>query len=362
MPDLNRRKYDVLRLVDQHGPIGSIQLVELMQQRGYSIKDRTIRMTLSELDDAGLTIKVPGRGRTLTDAGSRELRHGDVGGRLERVRTHIATLTSRVSYDPIEDAGALVASSATVLKANLADSLAYLQRLAEEPFGPLPVSVREAPGSEGEAYQILVPSSITLDGVLLAHGINADLQSAGIIEYEPTEPDADTDPDVDTDPNTGFGNAGGRIHRYVDVISGEGSSIDVVALLIEAGRTDVGSIVDGGGHGLLVADDRTFPLNRLEETRDLTLATRSALGGVVAIERPRGDHQFGASDLPWGFGSITYAGSGELVLCALAERGLTESWSTLHGIADRTAFEPVHAIHAEEILGTRPDEVSVDDE
>lgn len=44
--ELDRRTYDLLRLVDRHGPIGSILLVEMMQLRGYDIKDRTMAATL----------------------------------------------------------------------------------------------------------------------------------------------------------------------------------------------------------------------------------------------------------------------------------------------------------------------------
>ncbi|MFB6269065.1 MAG: winged-helix domain-containing protein, partial [Halobacterium sp.] len=84
--ELDRRTYDILRLVERHGPVGSIQLVELLQQRGYELKDRTIRLKLSELDQLGLTEKVPGKGRQLTEAGRDELQQGDVRGRLEQVR------------------------------------------------------------------------------------------------------------------------------------------------------------------------------------------------------------------------------------------------------------------------------------
>ena len=184
--DLDRRTYDLLRLVDRHGPIGSIQLVELMQLRGYDIKDRTIRLTLSELDSIGFTEKVPGKGRRLTDSGRTELEQGNVSGRLEQIRARIATLTSRVSYDPIENTGTLVASCA-FLDADDADAARSLvDRLESLPLGPLPVSLEEASETEPGGYRLLAPSSITLDGVLLARGVNADLTTAGVLEYEPT--------------------------------------------------------------------------------------------------------------------------------------------------------------------------------
>ncbi|WP_336037083.1 NrpR regulatory domain-containing protein [Halobacterium yunchengense] len=334
--DLDRRTYDLLRLVDEHGPIGSIQLVELMQLRGYDIKDRTIRLKLSELDGLGLTEKVPGKGRRLTEQGRMELKQGDVDGRLEHIRARIATLTSRVSYDPIEDAGVLVASAAYLDAAAVDDALDVVERLDALPLGPVPVSLERSADNEPGDHRLLAASSITLDGVLLAHGVNADLATAGVLEYELPE---------DGDASTGV-ERGGRITRYVDVINGEGSSIDVITLLVEAGRSDVSSLLDGGSGGLLIGDDRDFPMNRFEEARDLTAATRDALGGVFDFQRPREKDGTSAGSSAWAFGSVTYVGTGELVLSALAERDLTDHWETLYGTVERNRLGAVEASRA----------------
>jgi repressor of nif and glnA expression len=323
--ELDRRSYDLLRLVDRHGPIGSIQLVELMQLRGYDIKDRTIRLKLSELDSIGLTEKVSGKGRRLTESGRTELQQGDVGGRLEQIRARIATLTSRVSYDPIEDAGALVVSSAFLDADAVEEALKLIEQLETLPLGPIPVGVEEAAKSEPGDYRLLAPSSITLDGVLLSRGVNAELSTGGIVEYLPTTDDESPD---DTLANTG--DLGGQITRYVDVINGEGSSIDVISLLIQANRGDVSSLIDGDGPGLLIGDDREFPINRYEEARDLTLSTRANLGGVVDFRRPREEEGFSDGNQAWAFGSLTYVGTGELMLTALHEYGLSDEWETLY--------------------------------
>ncbi|MWV39161.1 NrpR regulatory domain-containing protein [Natrialba sp. INN-245] len=332
-PDLDRRTYDILRLVDRHGPIGSIQLVELMQVHGYEIKGRTIRLTLSELDDLGLTTKVPGRGRRLTEKGREELEQGHVSGRLEQIRARIAQLTSRVTYDPTEDAGVLIASGAFLAEDDVADALSLLARLDARSFGPIPASFEESAENEPGDYRLLVPSSISLDGVLLTHGINATLTNAAVLEYEP--PADGTDDSSDRD---------GRIVRHVDVLNGKGSSIDVITLLIEANRSDVESVLESSETGFLLGDDREFPINRFEEARDLAESTRGELGGVVDFQRPRERTQFQDSNSGWAFGSITYAGTGELLLSALYEYDLTTSWETLYGMVSRHKLEPVQSI------------------
>ncbi|MGQ3413738.1 NrpR regulatory domain-containing protein [Natrinema sp. LN54] len=338
-PELDRRTYDLLRLVDRHAPIGSIQLVELMQLHGYDIKDRTIRLTLSELDELGLTEKVPGKGRRLTESGRMELEQGDVNSRLEQIRARIAALTSRVSYDPIEDTGSTVASAAFLDAADIDETLRLLERLDSLPFGPIPVSLEESGEDEPGDYRLLTSSSITLDGVLLSRGVNADLSTAGVLEYEPAE--ATTD---EADAGQSGVEHGGRIVRYVDVINGEGSSIDVISLLIEAGRSDVTSVIEGGETGLLIGDDREFPINRYEEARDLAVANRSSLGGVLDFRRPREQEQHPGGNSAWAFGSITYVGAGELLLTTLREYGLSDSWETLYGTIARNRLESVQAV------------------
>lgn len=326
--DLNRRKYDILRLIDDEEPVGSIRLVNLMQRRGYSIKGRTIRVTLSELDDANLTEKVPGKGRRLTDEGRAELARGNVSGRHEQIRERISLLTSHVTYDPIEDAGELVTSTLTVSEADLETALDSLERLDDSPLGPVLLSIEER---QDGLYQLSFPSSITLDGVLLTHGIDVDLKTAGLVEYT-TESDGESG-DGETTEN------GGRIIRYVDAISGEGSTMDPVSLLIEANRTNV-SAVTTSGTGLIIVDNREFPLTRYQEASDLSVATRDHLGGVLDLRRPRESGPFPAGGPSWDFASLTYSGIGEVAIALLAEVDVAEDWSTLSGLTPRVEFSP----------------------
>jgi hypothetical protein len=333
--DLDRRTYDLLRLIDGNEPIGSIRLVDLMQQRGYSIKGRTIRLLLSELDEAGLTTKVPGKGRRLTETGRHELRRGDVTGRLQQIRERISVLTSRVTYDPSEHVGELVTSAAYLDPDDLDDAFDALERLSASPLGPVLV---DAEGTDDGRVRLSFPSSITLDGILLSHGISSDLLTAGLVEYRP--PDADEDAEKS------------GIVRYVDTISGEGSSMDVVSLLIEAGRTDVEAVLDGET-GLLIVDAREFPLTRFAEGRDLTHETRDALGGVVDVVRPRESGPFPTGEPGWDFASLTYAGVGETALSLLYERSLLEDWETISGPRSVGSFERASVGRAGLVDGAR---------
>ena len=358
-PDLDRRTYDLLRLVNTHEPVGSIRLTERMHHRGYRIEDRTIRLALADLDEAGFTAKVPGRGRRLTAAGRAELDRGDVSGRLERVRERIAMLTSRVTYDPTEDSGDLVVGTVTVPRDSLPAVFDALRTVDDSPLGPASVGIVKADedsdasggdvdcnGTVGSAnrlrnrretdgesevgnesddrVRLAFPSSITLDGSLLSWGIDADLTTAGLVEYH--------------------GN-GDEVVRYVDAISGEGSTMDVVSLLIEAGRTDVDPALDGGT-GTLIVDNREFPLARFGEARDLAEGTAASLGGVVDVRRPREPGPFPLGGPGWEFASLTYGGIAEIAVALLCERGLADDWDTLFGTRSRSDLRSLPSAEA----------------
>ncbi|SEH39498.1 hypothetical protein SAMN05192561_101510 [Halopenitus malekzadehii] len=372
--DLDGRTYDLLWLVDRHEPVGSIRLVELMRRHGYSITGRTIRLTLADLDEAGLTEKVPGQGRRLTAAGRTELERGNVSSRLDHVRSRIATLRSRVTYDPLEDTGVLLVSSALVDTADLDPALEAIRSLHTSPLGPVPAAI-EPVGDGADRHRVLVPSSLTLDGVLLSHGIDTDLRTAGVVAYTPptARPDrsddaeaggaadvdvASTDADGSEDGDDGEGDGtdeegrfGGRIDRYVDVISGEDASVDVLSLLIEAGRTDTTPILEEGDSGVLAVDYREFPLTRYSEARDLVVATRDALGGVIDVRRPREGGPFPLGPPGWEFGAATYGGSGELAIAVLAERGLSSEWDTLYDTIDRDRLRPADRLETDGPFG-----------
>ncbi|TYT63602.1 NrpR regulatory domain-containing protein [Natrialba swarupiae] len=328
--DPDRRTYDVLRLLAEHEPIGSVRLTDHLRERGYSITERAVRLTLADLDDAGLTEKVGGKGRRLTANGRAELERGGVRGRVEQVREKLADMTSRVTYDPSTDTGDVIAGTVTVPRAKRDELEAVLERIDDSPLGPVAAGIEPVDRNGTDCLEVAVPSSVTIDGVFLSHGIESYPDTIGVVEY---------DPDSDDVPYEGPDQAenGGAIRRYTDVIGDERATLDVVSLLIEAHRTDVTSALDGEV-GLLVADNREFPLAHYETARELAVGTRNALGGSLDVRRPRESGPFPWGDPGWAFGSLTYAGGSECVISACVEADLALEWETLRGLRPRSTL------------------------
>ncbi|MFB6270924.1 MAG: NrpR regulatory domain-containing protein [Halobacterium sp.] len=331
--DTDQRTYDILRLLAEHEPVGSVHLTEYLRERGYSLTERTVRLTLSELDEDGLTEKVGGKGRRLTAAGRAELERGGVSGRVQHVRERLADLTSRVTYDPERDDGDLVVGTVRVPAAERDGLERVLSSLAASPLGPVVASV-ESVSVDGEEYvDVAAPSSVTVDGVLLSQGIDSHPETLGLVEYDPSP-----DPDSLTYDDDRPGRDGGAVRRFTDVIGDERATLDLVSLLIDAGRTDVTGALDGE-RGLLVADNREVPLARYETARDLATGTRDRLGGVLDLRRPRESGPFPWGEPGWTFASLTYAGAAECVISACVEAGLATDWETLAGVRPRAALD-----------------------
>lgn len=334
MPDTDQRTYDILRLLAQHEPIGSVHLTEHLRARGYSVTERTVRFTLADLDQAGLTEKAGGRGRCLTAAGRAELERGGVRGRVQHVRERLSDLTSRVTYDPDEDSGDLVVGTARV-PATARDELeGVLSAIDDSAFGPLVASIDSVTTERGEWLEVAVPSSVTIDGVLLSHGIDSHPDTLGLVEYS-----QDIDPADDPHDDAGT-TGGGVIHRFTDVIGDERATLDLVSLLIEARRTDFGTAL-AGDIGLIVADNREIPLSKFETAAELVSTTRDNLGGAFDLRRPREDGPFPWGPPGWTFSSLTYAGAAECVLSRCVETGIAVDWETLAGTRARETLRGV---------------------
>ena len=328
--DADQRTYDVLRLLADFEPIGSVHLTDHLRERGYSITERTVRLILSDLDADGLTEKAGGKGRRLTRAGRAELERGRVSGRTQHVRERLSDLTSRVTYEPTADEGTVVVGTVRVPAAERPALDRVLDRLDGSPLGPVAVAVTE----RGDDLEVAAPSSVTVDGVLLSHGIDSRPDTLGVVEYD-ADPAPGSLPYGDDTPAAG----GGAIRRFTDAVSDERATLDLVSLLIGAGRTDVAAAV-AGDTGLLVADNREIPLARYDAADDLVTATRDRLGGVFDLRRPRESGPFPWGQPGWTFASLTYAGMAECVIARCVESGIAADWETLAGVRPRSELSP----------------------
>jgi repressor of nif and glnA expression len=266
-----KKELAILRLLQKaDGPLASSRLMENLQAMGHEVSERTVRHYFQELDRRGLTRNLGKKGRVITESGLKELSSARVYDKVGLLAAKIDQLTYRMSFDLYKKSGTVI------INASLVD-IDLLSQVA-----PLVCQVYEAGYSMGTMMAIFEPGervggiivpenmvglgtvcSITLNGVLLAHGIPTHSSFGGLLELRERKPT-----------------------RFVEIIKYDGSSLDPLEVFIRSGMTDyAGAIANGNGRiGVgfreVPADSRDKVIALIEKLEDV------GLGGFLMVGWP----------------------------------------------------------------------------
>jgi hypothetical protein len=259
----------LIALSKMAAPASALRLVEYLTAAGQNLSERTVRLYLHQLDEEGLT-EARGRRRAITEKGLAELRAVQVLQRVGCLAARIDRMTFDMTFDLANRCGTVVVNLSLVETGQLVASAAHIASVFERGYSMGSLLAVLGPGETlGES---IVPEgmlgfctvcSITLNGVLLKHGIPTTSRFGGLLELR-----------------------NGRPLRFVEMIHYESSTIDPLEVFIRSGMTDCsGAIRDG--NGMIGAGFREIP----ENSRDLAveLADRVStvgLGGFLDIGWP----------------------------------------------------------------------------
>jgi repressor of nif and glnA expression len=228
-----KKELAILRLLQKADrPLASSQLMENLQAMGHDVSERTVRHYFQELDRRGLTSNLGRKGRVITELGLKELGSARVYDKVGLLAAKIDQLTYQMSFDLYKKSGTVIINV----------SLVDIDMLPQ--VTPLVCQVYEAGYSMGNLMAlfkagervggITIPEnmvgfgtvcSITLNGVLLAHGIPTHSNFGGLLELRERKPT-----------------------RFVEIIKYDGSSLDPLEVFIRSGMTDyAGAIATGNG-------------------------------------------------------------------------------------------------------------------
>jgi HTH-type transcriptional regulator, global nitrogen regulator NrpRI len=248
-------------------PLSSIRIAEMLCAGGYDVSERTVRLDLQRMSAEGL-IEVDGRrGCRITKLGHEEIGASSAMDRVGLLSSKIDQMTYRMNFDLATRSGQVVVNTTIVEPARLMKSLDDICRVFKAGFamGRLVGLIR--PGERiGDAeipqgyIGFCTVCSITLNGILLKHGIPARSRFGGLLELRSGQPT-----------------------RFVEMITYDGTTIDPLVVFIRGGMTDyLGAVRNGNGR--IGASFREVPA----ESRDsvLNLAEKVdaiGLGGFVKI-------------------------------------------------------------------------------
>lgn len=261
----------ILSVLKEAGrPLGSVQIRDELAAAGHDMSERTIRLYLQELDEAGLTEKHHQRRSAISPLGIKEHESVRIIEKVGFLSAKIDQMTFRMNFDLNARTGTVVLNITVVAPRQVRKYLRLMHMAFEcgysmgelmtwlspgENLGPL--SIPEGMVGLGTVC------SITLNGVLLKYGIPTVSRFGGLLGIEDRQPT-----------------------HFVEIINYDGTSLDPLEIFIRSGMTDyVGAVTSGNGR--IGASFREFPSESQPMVDDLVQRlSRIGLGGLMRIGRP----------------------------------------------------------------------------
>ncbi len=267
----HRKRLAILEVLrSAAGPVSSGKIAAALQDAGREVSERTVRLYLQELDEEGLTECVGRVGRRITGKGMEEFGAGSLLQRVGYMSARIDQMTYRMDFDLATRSGSVVVNTTLLTPEQLGSRLDKVQEVFRQGYAMGTLVALLEPGER--LGDLTVPKgmlgfctvcSITLNGVLLKHGIPVRSLFCGLLELHKAIP-----------------------VRFAELITYDGTSIDPLELFIRGGMTDyVGAITSGNGR--IGAGFREVPAESYEAVVNLAVQLdRIGLGAFLKVGQP----------------------------------------------------------------------------
>jgi len=326
--DHKRKIVAILSVLANAGrPMGSITISQRLAQKGIDLRERMIRYYLELTDKQGLTENLHRRGRIITDKGLKELDIAVVIDKVGFINSRIDELAYQMNFNETDMSGTVILNMSTVETDDpeqiiklTTDIMAV--NLGMGSFLQITQAGQTVQGSPEKVPKnnIIIGTicSITINGILLRHGIHMTTRFGGLLDLSE-----------------------GRPFRFSQIINYDGTTIDPLEIfikgkmtsVIQAARTGTGSIGASFREISIAAlPDTTAIIKRLEKI---------GLGGVLMIGRPNQP----LLDIPVSTGCIGLIVAGGLnPIAAIEETGLATVSHSLHNLGNFDQLTHIESI------------------
>jgi repressor of nif and glnA expression len=317
MDKREKKRLAILDVLSASGrPLGSARITDILTARGIEISERTVRLYLRELDEEGMTENLGRRGRRITDHGLEEADDARVLERMGFLSGKIDTMAYRMDFNPENCSGQVVLNLTLV---NIEDFRDEHRRLISKVFAKgYAMGKLLALFEPGEVFcGTAIPDgmvgigtvcSITLNGVLLRHGVPTVSRFGGLLELHR-----------------------GRPMRFVELINYDGTSIDPLEVFIRSGMANyIGAVTTGDGR--IGASFREYPAESVDIIHAVAAQLDTiGLGSLMCLGHP-GQAVFGIPVGPQRAGAVIIGGLNPMSI--FEETGLRVQSRALSGLVD----------------------------
>lgn len=317
---MERKRLSILRcLAHAPGAMSSEQITEQLVGAGSDLSERTVRLYLLRMDREGLTRYVSKQGRVITPLGRHELTQARVFDRVGFLSARIDQLTYGMTFDLARRSGRIVVNLSLIPRSVLKEAWPLMKRVYDAGFSMGKMVTLFGPGEQigevvipGDCVGVGTVCSVTLNGILLRHGIPVASKFGGLLEIERGKPS-----------------------RFVAIISYNGTTLDPLEVFIRSGMTDYERATRTGS-GRIGASFREVPAASRERiiamSRDLKAAGLDCIMELGLPGQP-------LRDIPvdqGGMGAIVIGGLNPIAI--VEEHGIKVVSKALSGLIEFSRF------------------------
>jgi repressor of nif and glnA expression len=323
-----KKRLAILRVLrESGGQLGSLKIAEKLVAAGHEISERTVRLYLQASDGEGLTENKGRKGHLITRRGLEELENARIIEKVGFLAAKIDQMTYRMNFNLSTGTGTVVVNVSIIEKNLLESAIPLMKSVFRAGYGMGRLMALFPPGERvGEAtveegmVGIGTVCSITLNGVLLAHGIPTCSRFGGLLDLQDSKPT-----------------------RFVEIIHYDGTSLDPLEVFIRSGMTDYSNAIKTGS-GRIGASFRELPAESRDHVNNLARRLdQVGLGGFIALGWP---HQ-PLLEIPVQQGRVGAIVMGGLNPAGiLEERGIKTHSLALAALAEYEIFFPYEELDA----------------
>jgi repressor of nif and glnA expression len=266
-----RNQLAILRVLQaaEH-PMSSARIAEQLVSMGHDMSERTVRLYLTELDNEGLTESLGRRGRRITAAGIEEYSAARAYEKVGFLAAKIDKMTYSMDFDLARRSGTVVINTSLVEREQFESTLPMVERVFASGYAMGKLVTLYGTGERigsGTVPKGMVGvgtvCSITLNGVLLSHGIPVTSKFGGLLEMR-----------------------NGKPTRFVEIIHYDGTTLDPLEVFIHARMTDYRGATETG-NGRIGVGLRELPAESRSRVVELgRQLDEVGLGGFMDIGLP----------------------------------------------------------------------------
>jgi len=320
---IEKKRLAILRILkESEKPISSQRIVELLNEIGQDISERTVRFHLKDMDSDGLTEYVERRGRRITKKGIAEVSKARVVDKVGLINSKIDYFAYKMSFNLTKRTGTVVINISFIPVKDIDKSIKILNHAFENGFSMGSLIAFYLPGENVGSeivpegfYGIGTVCSFTLNGVLTGLGIPVSSVFGGLLEVEKGKPS-----------------------RFVEIIRYDGTSIDPLEIFIKSGMTNATGALNKG-NGRIGANFLEVPGTARDEIVKVAAQMgKAGLGSFLTLGWP--GHSVLQIPINWGrMGAIVSGGLNPIAV--LEESGINVKSKAVSGLVDYEKLIPV---------------------